>query len=73
MFICNPTGMHQPSKSVPGSCTSLSPDEVHNLVFTFTGNTGVRQEDLDEGFRLVTVHTVHINIQPECNMLTAKS
>lgn len=29
-----------------GPRTSLSPDVVHDLVFTFTGNAGVRQENL---------------------------
>lgn len=30
------------------SCTPLSPDVVHDLVFPFTGNTGIGQEDLEK-------------------------
>lgn len=42
------------------SCTSLPPDEVHDLVFSFPGNAGVRQEHLQEkvqGEKLE--HSVH--------------
>lgn len=38
----------------PWSCTSLSADEVHDLVLTLARNAGIRQEDLDEGQRMVT-------------------
>lgn len=49
-------GVHNP----PWSCTSLSADEVHDLVLTLTRNAGIRQEDLDEGQRMVT-QTTHSN------------
>lgn len=53
VILCIATGMHQLFNNNykfigVGSCTSLSPDEVHNLVFTFTRDTGIRQEDLDD-------------------------
>lgn len=40
------------------SCTSLSADEVHDLVLPLTRNTGIRQEDLGEGKRTVTYHNI---------------
>lgn len=40
------------------SCTSLSADEVHDLVLPLTRNTGIRQEDLGEGKRIVTYNNI---------------
>lgn len=40
------------------SCTSLSADEVHDLVLPLTRNTGIRQEDLGEGKRIITYNNI---------------
>lgn len=47
----------------PWPCTSLSADEVHDLVLTLTRNAGIRQEDLDEGQRMVT-HNHTFKLEP---------